>query len=94
MAAAAPSSDEPEMKAETYDAGYAIESQHPSRAEQNSSKTGRGTPLIPTPTNDRLDPLNWNTSKKNVILAVISIITFLPDFGSSAGIPAFIPQAK
>lgn len=50
--------------------------------------------LVPTPTNDSLDPLNWSAAKKHAMLGVISIVAFLPDFGSSSGLPAFLPQAK
>ena len=40
-----------------------------------------------------LDPKQWSTYKKHVFLAIISIAAFIPDFGSSMGIPAVIPQS-
>lgn len=51
------------------------------------------TVLIPQPSTDPNDPLNWPSWKKNVTLAVISIVAFMPDFGSSMGIVALLPQA-
>ena len=51
------------------------------------------TVLIPQPSSDPNDPLNWPQRKKYGILVIISIITFLSDFGTTGGIPALIPQA-
>ena len=51
------------------------------------------TVLIPQPSNDRNDPLNWSPKKKGIILTVISIVSFMPDFGSSMGIITLLPQA-
>jgi len=51
------------------------------------------TVLIPQPSSDPHDPLNWNTRKKHVILAVISAVAFMPDFGSSVGVVTLLPQA-
>ncbi|KAL8705629.1 MAG: hypothetical protein Q9201_001266 [Fulgogasparrea decipioides] len=39
--------------------------------------------LIPQPSSDPNDPLNWSPIKKHIILTVISIVAFMPDFGSS-----------
>ena len=50
------------------------------------------TILIPQPSGDRNDPLNWSTQKKGIILIVISIVSFMPDFGSSMGIITLLPQ--
>ncbi|KAK7206002.1 MFS transporter [Myxozyma melibiosi] len=43
------------------------------------------TVLIPQPSDDPNDPLNWSWWKKHLILISISFIAFLPDFGSAAG---------
>lgn len=51
------------------------------------------TVLIPQPSSDPNDPLNWSRLKKHVTLLVITVVAFLPDFGSSIGIVALLPQA-
>jgi hypothetical protein len=43
------------------------------------------TILVPQPTSDPNDPLNWSWMKKHLFLMIISIIAFLPDYGSSTG---------
>lgn len=55
-------------------------------------KDGR-TILIPQPSDDPNDPLNWSWWKKHVTLIVISMTAFLPDYGSATGAVALIPQA-
>ncbi|KAK0513985.1 hypothetical protein JMJ35_003707 [Cladonia borealis] len=49
--------------------------------------------LIPQPSGDPNDPLNWSSLKKHTILLVVTVTAFLPDFGSSMGIVALLPQA-
>ena len=51
------------------------------------------TVLIPQPSSDPNDPLNWNPLRKHVTLLVITVTSFLPDFGSSIGIVTLLPQA-
>ena len=51
------------------------------------------TVLIPQPSDDPDDPLNWPKSKKLAILFTMSTIAFLPEFGSAVGIPAIVPQS-
>ena len=51
------------------------------------------TVLIPQPSSDPNDPLNWNPFKKHITLLVITVVAFLPDFGSSMGIVTLLPQA-
>ena len=51
------------------------------------------TLLIPQPSSDPNDPLNWNALKKHVTLFVITVVSFMPDFASSIGIVALLPQA-
>ncbi|KFY12347.1 hypothetical protein V492_03928 [Pseudogymnoascus sp. VKM F-4246] len=55
-------------------------------------KTSRTT-LIPQPSDDPNDPLNWSQTKKNLILFVVSCTAFLPDFGSAVGAVTLLPQA-
>jgi hypothetical protein len=52
------------------------------------------TILIPQPSEDPNDPLNWSWFKKHLILVIISATAFLPDYGSATGAVALIPQAK
>ena len=56
------------------------------------AKDGK-TVLIPQPSDDPNDPLNWSWGKKHAILAVITITSFLPDYGSATGAVTLIPQA-
>jgi hypothetical protein len=51
------------------------------------------TVLIPQPSSDPNDPLNWSWTKKHVVLIIISMTAFLPDYGSATGAVALIPQA-
>ena len=51
------------------------------------------TVLIPQPSEDPQDPLNWTVSKKHVILAVMSASAFIADYGSAMGAVTVLPQA-
>ena len=51
------------------------------------------TVLVPQPSDDPNDPLNWPPWKKNLILLVISISAFMGDFQAGVAIPCIIPQA-
>ncbi|RDW88316.1 MFS transporter-19 [Coleophoma cylindrospora] len=48
-----------------------------------------GNPLVPTPTADALDPLNWSALQKNVCIAIICYGYFLFTYLTSAPIPSF-----
>lgn len=50
--------------------------------------------LIPQPSDDPDDPLNWSWGKKHMILFILALSAFLGDFGSGAGIPCIIPQGE
>ena len=52
------------------------------------------TILIPQPTSDPNDPLNWSQLKKHMILLVICVGSFMPDYVSSTGIVILLPQTK
>ncbi|KAI9705223.1 MAG: hypothetical protein M1820_005370 [Bogoriella megaspora] len=52
------------------------------------------TVLIPQPSDDANDPLNWSWRKKHIILFVISATAFLPDYGSATGAVTLLPQSK
>lgn len=51
------------------------------------------TILIPQPSSDPKDPLNWSWGKKHTILFVIAATAFLPDYGSAVGAVTLIPQS-
>ena len=64
-------------------------------ADPNLKTTPDGrTILIPQPSSDPHDPLNWSYVKKHVILVIISVVSFVPDFGSSMGVITLLPQSK
>jgi hypothetical protein len=52
------------------------------------------TVLIPQPTSDPNDPLNWSWKRKHLMLAIVSLTAFLGDFGSGAGIPLIVLQGE
>ena len=52
------------------------------------------TVLIPQPSSDPNDPLNWSSLKKHVTLFVVTAVAFIPDFGSSMGVVALLPQSQ
>ncbi|KAF2457508.1 major facilitator superfamily domain-containing protein [Lineolata rhizophorae] len=52
------------------------------------------TVLVPQPSDDPNDPLNWSPFKKHMILFIVGLAAFCGDFGSGAGIPCIVPQAQ
>lgn len=52
------------------------------------------TVLIPQPSEDPNDPLNWSWRKKHLMLLIISFSAFLGDYGSGAGIPLIVLQGQ
>ncbi|KIX94865.1 uncharacterized protein Z520_09555 [Fonsecaea multimorphosa CBS 102226] len=50
------------------------------------------TVLIPQPTDDPNDPLNWSDLKKNLLLLAISLSAFQSDFQTAAGVPSVALQ--
>lgn len=67
-----------------------IDTEH--RGDLKTARDGH-TILIPQPSEDPLDPLNWSPVKKHIILFIISFAAFLPDYGSATGAVTLIPQA-
>lgn len=51
------------------------------------------TVLIPQPSSDPNDVLNWSWQKKHAILFVVAATAFLPDYGSATGAVTLIPQS-
>ncbi|KAI0021778.1 major facilitator superfamily domain-containing protein [Xylariomycetidae sp. FL0641] len=52
------------------------------------------TRLIPQPSDDEQDPLNWSQRSKNIVLAVVAFAALLPDYGSATGAVTLLPQAE
>ena len=75
--------------------GYAADAERFS-TESGALKTAKDgrTILVPQPSDDRNDPLNWTSWKKHAVLLTISFVSFLPDFGTAFGSVTQIPQAK
>ncbi|CEJ58740.1 hypothetical protein PMG11_07387 [Penicillium brasilianum] len=48
-----------------------------------------GTKAHPQPTNDPLDPLNWSTMQKHVILAIVMLKYFLFTYLTTTTVPSF-----
>ncbi len=71
--------------------GYILDSSH-AQGGLKTTADGR-TILIPQPSDDVNDPLNWSQFKKNVVLVVISAMALVPDYGSATGAVALLPQA-
>ncbi|KAI1166742.1 major facilitator superfamily domain-containing protein [Nemania serpens] len=67
-----------------------------SAEENNAIKLANDgqTRLIPQPSEDPADPLNWSQRKKTVILFVVAFAALLPDYGSATGAVTLIPQAE
>lgn len=72
--------------------GYVIDASDPAHANLKRARDGH-TILLPQPSDDPNDPLNWSWFKKHVILIIISMTAFLPDYGSATGAVTLLPQA-
>jgi hypothetical protein len=57
-------------------------------------KTSHGVILIPQPSDDPRDPLNWSTSKKLLTLGVLSFASCISLAQSLANQAGFLPQAE
>ncbi|KAL9607898.1 MAG: hypothetical protein Q9167_007236 [Letrouitia subvulpina] len=74
--------------------GYVLDASQLSSHDSLKLAADGKTVLIPQPSDDPNDPLNWPQVKKNVLLAVVCACTFLPDYGSVTGAVTLIAQAK
>ncbi len=66
-------------------------------SEQQSTGPKRSTEgifLVPQPTSDPADPLNWPTWRKIVILATVSLAAFIAVVEATANQTGFVYQAK
>jgi len=77
------------------DGGYAVDVDTEAAGSESGLKVAKDghTRLIPQPSDDPNDPLNWSWGKKHLILFVISWASFLPDYGSATGAVTLLPQA-
>ena len=57
-------------------------------------KKSNGKVLIPQPTDNPDDPLNWSTWKKLAILVVLSVNAATADYSAATGASALLPQAQ
>ena len=72
--------------------GYLVDANF---ADSNVKTTADGkTVLIPQPSDDPNDPLNWSWGKKHLFLFIIAATSLLPDYGSATGAVTLIPQAE
>jgi hypothetical protein len=75
--------------------GYVVDVDTEAAGSETGVKVAKDghTRLIPQPSDDPNDPLNWPWGKKHLILFIISWASFLPDYGSATGAVTLIPQA-
>ena len=51
------------------------------------------TVLVPQPSDDPNDPLNWSWFKKHSILVTIAVAAYMADFIGGSAVPCLLPQA-
>ena len=71
---------------------YVVDAEKASSSHGKLAKDGH-TLLIPQPSSDPKDPLNWSSFKKHLILLIVSWASLLADYGSATGAVTLIPQA-
>ncbi|KAI0477390.1 MFS general substrate transporter [Xylariaceae sp. FL0804] len=78
------------------DRGYVVGVEDPAAAAGRHVKlAGDGrTRLIPQPSEDPHDPLNWPQRKKNLLLAIVALTALLPDYGSGTGAVTLLQQSE
>ncbi|KAK9436368.1 MFS transporter [Metarhizium brunneum] len=72
--------------------GYLVDAHFASRNIQTTPDGN--TILIPQPSKDPNDPLNWTWGKKHLFLFIIAATSLLPDYGSATGAVTLLPQAE
>jgi hypothetical protein len=72
--------------------GYVIDASDPEHANLKRARDGH-TILLPQPSSDPHDPLNWSRFRKHLILIIISMTAILPDYGSATGAVTLLPQS-
>lgn len=72
--------------------GYVISAKDHDHENLKRAPDGE-TILLPQPSASMDDPLNWTKFKKHLVLIIISMTAFLPDYGSGVGVVTALPQA-
>ena len=72
--------------------GYLVDVEGTDRQDLKLAADGH-TILVPKPSDDPYDPLNWSRFRKNLLLGIIAATAFLPDFMSATGAPEEFPLA-
>ncbi len=72
--------------------GYVIDADNADTSGLKRAKDGH-TILIPQPSDDPNDPLNWSWAIKHVTLFIVASTAFLPDYGSATGAVTLLSQA-
>jgi hypothetical protein len=72
--------------------GYLIDADDAASGDYKIAKDGH-TILIPQPSEDPHDPLNWSRFRKHLVLLIISLTALLPDYGSATGAVTLLPQS-
>ncbi|KAF9892637.1 hypothetical protein FE257_001039 [Aspergillus nanangensis] len=72
--------------------GYVLDTSVAQNDHLKTTEDGK-TVLIPQPSDSPNDPLNWSSFRKHLILIIVSVTAFLPDYGSATGAVTLIPQA-
>ncbi|KAL1850430.1 hypothetical protein VTK73DRAFT_9680 [Phialemonium thermophilum] len=75
------------------DEGYIVDADVAPEPGVKVAKDGH-TRLIPEPSDDPHDPLNWSWTRKHLILFTIAFTAFLPDYGSATGAITLLPQSE
>lgn len=77
------------------DEGYVLDQSSDNDESRGVKLAADGhTRLIPQPSDDPNDPLNWSWRKKHMILFVVAAAAFLPDYGSATGAVTLQLQAE
>lgn len=72
--------------------GYVVDLGGADRADLKLAKDGH-TILVPQPSDDPRDPLNWPRYKKGLFLGIWACIALLPEYCAATGAAALFPQA-
>ncbi|KIW88932.1 uncharacterized protein Z519_10416 [Cladophialophora bantiana CBS 173.52] len=75
----------------TNSSDFVKDNAHAGAADSTIHRDRHGLPLVPQPSDDPLDPLNWKLWIKLVVLGEVSLLSFLALLSASLITPAFIP---
>lgn len=62
--------------------------------EQRTMLDKHGLPLVPQPSDNKDDPLNWSAALKFAVLLQVSWLAFLGPMSAAVANPAFVPLSK